>query len=100
MSDHVASIWRVTHDGLCVQAHWKYVKTVLDMVCMQDFKPSLSSRVVKITGPGDREHCEKPQLYRKVHCASLFRARRRLELESFVRWMCKVLRTLDGKSWP
>ena len=78
-SEKVVSIWRVTHDGLCVQAHSRYVETVVDMMGLHNFKLSRFSRLVKITEPGDGEYCEKPQLHRKVECASLFRARRRLE---------------------
>ena len=97
--EHVGALRLITEAGMWVQPLGRYFEAVLEMMGMKDCKAATSPKLDKANEDGDSEPCDGPQLYRSAVCTLLYPARRRPDLQSVVRWMCKRLMNPDRKSW-
>lgn len=97
--EHVGARRVRTEAGLWVIPLAKYTETVLELLGMQGCNPSTSPKLDKKDMDGDREPCADPATYRSAVCTALYLAKRRPDLQSTVRWLCKRLKEPDVQSW-
>ena len=97
--DHVGTTRYRTDEGMWIQTHEKYVTKVLEMMSMSTCNASTSPKLDKATMDDDEVPCEKPALFRTAVCTLLYASKRKPEIQSTVRWLCKRLKAPDQKAW-
>ena len=96
--NHVGTVRLMTEDGIWAKPFEKYIVEALDLMGMTHCKPSTSPKLDKSNMEGDDEPFHDAALYRTVTCKLIYPAKRRRDIQSTVRWLCKRLRNPDVKA--
>ena len=91
--DHVGTTRYRTTEGMWIQTHDKYVAKVLDMLGMTNCNVSTSPKLDKAHMDDDDMPCEKAALFRTAVCTLLYASKRKPEIQSTIRWLCKRLKS-------
>ena len=88
-----------TKDAIISKPHDKYIEESLKILKMENCNPSTSPKLDRSNMEGDDNLCEKAANYRTVVCKLIYLSKRRPDIKSTVRWLCKKLKDPTQKHW-